>query len=84
MSKYGRFKARDFAASRDGCDVHIGDCHFIGDLREYHITGVAEDLSAEVRLESITEPWRPETGHLVFGPDGETISPGRPSCPWAR
>ena len=84
MSKYGRFKARDFAASRDGCDVHIGDYHFTGDLREYHITGAAEDLSAEVRLESITEPWRPETGHLVFGPDGETIFAWAPFVPMGK
>ncbi len=73
MSKYGRFKADEFAASKDGCDVRIGDYHFTGDLHEYHITGKAEDLSAEVRLESVTEPWRPETGHLVFGADGDTI-----------
>jgi hypothetical protein len=84
MSKYGRFKARDFAASKDGCDVHIGDCHFIGDLREYHVTGAAEDLSAEVRLESITEPWRPETGHLVFGPGGETIFAWAPFVPMGK
>ncbi len=73
MSKYGRFKAQEFSAAREGCDVRIGEYVFTGDLHDYHITGKAQDLSAEVRLESVTEPWRPETGHLVFGPDGETI-----------
>ena len=70
MMKYGRFKADEFKASKDGCDVRMGDYRFAGDLHEYHITGKAEDVSAEVRLESITEPWRPETGHLVFGARG--------------
>ena len=53
--------------------MRIGDYRFAGDLHEYHITGAAEDVSVEVRLEAMTEPWRPETGHLVFGADGETF-----------
>ena len=84
MSKYGRFKADEFAASKDGCDVRIGEYRFAGDLHEYHITGKAEDLSAEVRLESITEPWRPETGHLVFGADGETVFAWAPFVPMGK
>jgi hypothetical protein len=74
----------DLDLSKDGCDVRIGEYVFTGDLHEYHITGKAEDLSAEVRLESITEPWRPETGHLVFGPDGETIFAWAPCVPMGR
>ncbi len=71
--KYGRFKAAEFEASKEGCDVRIGKYRFVGDLHEYTINGAAEDLSAEVRLEATTEPWRPETGHMVFGPEGQTI-----------
>lgn len=84
MSKYGRFKAEEFSAAKDRCDVHIGDYHFSGDLHAYDITGKAEDLSAEVRLESITEPWRPETGHLVFGADDETIFAWAPFVPMGK
>ena len=73
LMKYGRFKAADFQASKDGCDVRIGEYRFAGDLHEYTITGAAEDVSAEVRLEGMTEPWRPETGHVVFGDEGEDI-----------
>ena len=69
--KYGRFKAKEFSASKDRCDVRMGDCCFTGDLHEYHITGEAEDLSADVRLEGITEAWRPGTGQVLFGPAGE-------------
>lgn len=71
LMKFGRFDAADFHASKDGCDVRIGAHRFTGDLHEYTITGVAEDVSAEVRLEGLTQPWRPETGHIVFGADGE-------------
>ncbi len=81
MMKYGRFKAAEFEASKDGCDVRIGKYRFVGDLHEYTINGAAEDLSAEVRLEATTEPWRPETGHMVFGPEGETIFAWTPFVP---
>jgi len=47
--KYGRFKADEFEASKDGCDVRIGEYRFAGDLHEYHITAAAEGVSAEVR-----------------------------------
>ena len=71
LMKYGRFKADEFSASKDGCDVRIGKCRFAGDLHEYTITGAAEDVSVEVRLVGTTEPWRPETGHILFGAHGE-------------
>jgi len=73
LMKYGKFKADEFEAAADGCDTRIGEYRFSGDLHEYHITAKAEDVSAEVRLEATTEPWRPETGHLVFGDDEEAF-----------
>jgi hypothetical protein len=84
MMKYGRFKAAEFEASRDGCDVRIGKYRFAGNLHEYTIAGAAEDLSAEVRLEATTEPWRPETGHLVFGAEGQTIFGWSPCVPMGK
>jgi hypothetical protein len=71
LMKYGRFKEAEFEASRDGCDVHIGNFRFTGDLHEYTITSAAEDVSADVRLEGMTESWRPETGHILFGAEDE-------------
>ena len=73
LMKYGYYKAEEFSASKDGCDVRIGPYRFTGNLHEYTITGAAEDLWAEVKLEGTTEPWRPETGHLFFGPEGRTV-----------
>jgi hypothetical protein len=82
--KYGRFTPDEFSASRDGCDVHMGQYRFVGDLHEYHITGAAEDLSAEVHLEATTESWRPGTGHIVFGAEGETIFAWTPFVPMGK
>ena len=71
LMKYGRFDAAEFQASKERCDVRMGKYRFAGDLHEYRITAAAEDVAAEVTLEATTEPWRPETGHVVFGADGQ-------------
>ena len=84
LMKYGYFKPDDFQASKDGCDVRMGNYRFTGDLHEYTITGAAEDLSAEVRLEGTTESWRPETGHVVLGDNGETIFAWTPFVPFGK
>ena len=84
LMRYGKFKAGEFEASKDGCDVRIGGYRFAGDLHEYHITGAAEDLTAEVRLEGTTQPWRPQTGHLLFGADGDTIFAWAPFVPFGK
>jgi len=80
LMRYGRFEAADFQASKDGCDVRIGKHRFTGNLHEYAITGAAEDGSAEVRLEGTTESWRPETGHIVFGAEGERRAVPQPGA----
>jgi hypothetical protein len=84
MMKFGKFKPEEFSASKEGCDVRIGSCHFTGNLHEYNIKGVAEDVEAEVRLEAITESWRPETGHLVFGDQGEKFLAWLVSVPMGK
>jgi hypothetical protein len=84
LMKYGRFKAAEFTASKSGCDVRMGSYRFTGDLHEYSITGAAEDVSAEIHLEATTEPWRPETGHIVFGIEDETIFAWTPVVPFGK
>ncbi len=84
MMKYGYFKAEEFSASKDGCDVRIGPYRFTGNLHEYTITGGAEDLWAEVKLEGTTEPWRPETGYLVFGPASDKFFAWSPFVPFGK
>lgn len=68
---YGRFKAEEFSASKDGCDVRMGPYRFAGDLHEYEITAKAGDVTAEIKLRGETESWRPGTGYILWGPEGE-------------
>ena len=44
LMKYGRCKAHEFHASKDGCDVRMGPYCFTGDLHDYTITAAAEDV----------------------------------------
>ena len=77
-------KPEEFSASKDGCDVRIGPYRFTGDLHEYRITGAAEELWADIRLEGLTESWRPETGHLLFGPKDEYFFAWTPFVPYGK
>ncbi len=77
-------KIEEFSASKDGCDVRMGDCRFTGDLHEYRVTGHAEELSADIRLEGVTEPWRPESGLLLFGPKDEHFFGWTPFVPFGK
>ena len=77
-------RLEEFSASKDGCDVRMGDCRFTGDLHEYRVTGHAEELSADIRLEGITEPWRPESGLLLFGPKDEHFFGWTPFVPFGK
>src|SRR5208282_3509580 len=63
--------ADDFAASKERCDVRIGTNRFIGDLRHYRITAAIEDISVEIELTSEVRAWRPKSGHIYFGANGQ-------------
>lgn len=79
-----RAKPEDFSASKDGCDVQIGPYRFTGDLHEYRIVGAADELSVDLKLEGVTESWRPETGHLLFGPNDEYLFGWTPFVPLGK
>ena len=59
-----------FKASKDACDVTIGDCYFKGDLTNYHIHLEGPDLSLDITIANKADSWRPETGHFYFGDKG--------------
>lgn len=73
--------AEDFAASPDGCDVRIGDNTFRGDLHHYEIHVGHDDLVIDVDLTGHVPPWRPATGHLLFGQHDEHFFAWLPSVP---
>ena len=60
-----------FSASKDGCDVRIGENHFVGDLSHYHIEAAVDDVSVKIDLIGEVPSWRPRTGHMYFGQAGE-------------
>jgi hypothetical protein len=71
FNKVAEWKPEEFAASRDRCDVHIGDNSFSGDLHSYKTTARIEDLAVDINVAGKVPAWRPGTGHLYFGPQGE-------------
>ena len=85
MMKFAYFKPEEFEASKEGCDVRIGQYRFTGDLHEYHITGVAEDLSAEVHIESLS--WSHGARHQAISflaPKARTIFGWTPAVPFGK
>jgi hypothetical protein len=60
-----------FNASKSGCDVRIGTNRFVGDLDRYHITATIEEISVDIELTGDVRAWRPKSGHLYFGAEGQ-------------
>jgi hypothetical protein len=73
--------AEQFSASPDGCDVRIEDSTFRGDLHHYEIHVAHDDLVVDVELTGHVPPWRPATGHLLFGEHDEHFFAWLPSVP---
>ena len=60
-----------FDASKSGCDVRIGTNRFVGDLHRYDITATTEEISVDIELTGQVRAWRPKSGHLYFGAEGQ-------------
>jgi predicted secreted hydrolase len=80
-NKIAEWKPEEFSASRDRCDVRIGDNSFSGDLHRYTITARIEDIAVDVTLTGEVPAWRPRTGHLYFGPQDEHEFDWLPAVP---
>ncbi len=71
-----------FSASESGCDVRIGTNRFVGDLHRYRITATIEEISVDIELTGKVRAWRPKSGHLYFGAEGqEKLFAWLPSVP---
>ena len=73
--------AESWAAATDRADVRIGDNRFEGDLHTYRITATAEEVSVDVTLTGQIRPWRPATGHMLFGANRELEFAWLPAVP---
>ena len=82
--RQGFWPRRRFSAARDRCDVRIADNHFEGDLHTYRVHVAIDDTVMDVTLTGTVPPWRPATGHLLFGPDGAREFAWLPSVPQGR
>jgi hypothetical protein len=71
----------DFAFAADRCDVRVGANTFAGDLHTYRIHVDIDDVTADVTLTGKVPPWRPETGHVLFGDDEPHLFAWLPSVP---
>jgi hypothetical protein len=71
VEQLAEFDAEVFSASTGTCDVRIGDNVFAGDLHTYMIRAKAEDVEVDVTLTGRVPAWRPESGHWLFGDEGE-------------
>ena len=59
----------DFFASKDSCNVKMGNSYAEGNLKEYKIHIENEDINLTAVIKRTTQSWRPKTGHMVFGAD---------------
>jgi hypothetical protein len=71
----------DFAFAADRCDVRVGTNTFAGDLHTYAIHVDIGGVTADVSLTGHVRPWRPETGHILFGVDQPHVFAWLPSVP---
>lgn len=80
--KSARFwKPHEFSASKERCDVRIGPSTFAGDLHRYAIHVEIDGIVADVALTGDVPPWRPRTGHALFGAQEEHLFAWLPSVP---
>jgi hypothetical protein len=80
-NKLSEWKPEEYSASRDRCDVRIGDNSFSGDLHRYTITARIEEIVVDVSLTGEVPAWRPGTGHMYFGPQDEHEFDWLPAVP---
>jgi hypothetical protein len=67
LHREAHWKPAEFSSADDRCDVRIGPNRFSGHLRSYRIRAAIDDLDVDVELEGELPPWRPGTGHFLFG-----------------
>jgi hypothetical protein len=71
----------NFGFATDRCDVQVGPNTFAGDLHTYQIHVDIDGVVADVTLIGHVPPWRPETGHILFGDDHPHLFAWLPAVP---
>jgi hypothetical protein len=81
LEKLAHFPASAWSAAKDHADVRLGENRFTGDLHHYRIEASAEEVTVDVTLTGQVPPWRPSTGHMLFGADRSLEFAWLPSVP---
>ncbi|MFD4422034.1 hydroxyneurosporene dehydrogenase [Agromyces sp. NPDC058484] len=81
FEKVLNLSASDWTAATDRADVRLAGNRFEGDLHTYRITASAEEVSVDVTLTGQIRPWRPATGHMLFGANRELEFAWLPAVP---
>jgi hypothetical protein len=71
VEKRVEYVKSDWYASTEQCDVTIAGNYFRGDLEKYEIHFQDDELTLDIEIARETMSWRPETGHMMFGSEGD-------------
>jgi CrtC N-terminal lipocalin domain len=71
VEKRIEYKESEWSASTDQCNVTIGANYFRGNLEKYEIHFQDEEMTLDIQIVRETMSWRPETGHMMFGDEGD-------------
>lgn len=74
IEKQVTYKPNEYSSSTDECKVQIGKNYFRGNLENYEIHFEDDELVMDVALTRETMSWRPETGYIYFGDEGNFFS----------
>lgn len=78
------FRPDQWSAATDHADVRLGENRCQGDLREYRVQAAAGGVSVDLTLRGEIPPWRPATGHLVYGRRRNLTFAWLPAVPQGR
>ncbi|GBG94749.1 hypothetical protein LFYK43_12080 [Ligilactobacillus salitolerans] len=74
------FAPEEFSASKEKCDVKVGDNYFRGDLNHYEIGVNSPKIKVQLSSDNVTPAWR-RTVAIFFGNDDEGNFGWLPSTP---
>ena len=72
----------EFYASKEQCDVRIGSCRVMGDLKDYQLHLEAQNISADLHFKNLVSPWRPGAGKTYYSEDLGNYFAWLPAVPY--
>jgi hypothetical protein len=79
--KFATYPADSWLASTSRADVRIGENRFRGDLHSYSIEATVDEITVDVTLVGQVPAWRPGTGYMLYGAEGDKEFAWLPAVP---